>query len=65
MNKKQHLHQDLRSVFDALQKFRKSYPDAWRVINEHLIKNGSTSLTDADAAIFYALEMIEETDFDA
>ena len=66
MNKKQHLHQDLRSVFDELQKFRKSYPNAWRVINQHLIKNGSTTLTDADAALFYALEIIEEieeTDF--
>ena len=63
MNKKQELHQDLRSVFDALQKFRKSHPDAWRVINKHLIKNGSTTLSDADGAVFYSLEIIEETDF--
>ena len=64
MNKKQQLHRDLRLVFDELQKFRKSHPEAWRVINKHLTKNGVTTLTDADAAIFYALEMIEETDFD-
>ncbi len=64
MNKKQELHRDLRSVFDELQKFRKSHPNAWRDINKHLIKNGSTTLTDADAALFYALEMIEETDFE-
>ncbi|WP_414621251.1 hypothetical protein [Calothrix sp. CCY 0018] len=64
MNKKQELHQDLRSVFDQLQKFRKSHPNAWRVINKHLTKNGSTTLTDADAALFYALEIIEETDFE-
>ena len=47
-----------------LQKFRKSHPNAWRVINKHLTKNGSTTLTDADAALFYALEIIEETDFE-
>ena len=64
MNKKQYIHQDLRSVFDALQKFRKGYPDTWRVINQHLTKNGSTTLTDADAAIFYALEIIEESNFE-
>ncbi|MEM7717371.1 MAG: hypothetical protein AAF349_28150, partial [Cyanobacteria bacterium P01_A01_bin.68] len=64
MNKKQRVHQDLRSVFDELQKFRKSHPDVWRDINKHLTKNGSTTLTDADAALFYALEIIEETDFD-
>jgi DNA-binding ferritin-like protein (Dps family) len=64
MKKKQELHQDLRSVFDELQKFRKTHPEAWRVINKHLTKNGVTTLTDADAALFYALEMIEETDFD-
>jgi hypothetical protein len=64
MNKKQELHRDLRSVFDGLQKFRKTHPEAWRVINKHLIKDGVTTLTDADAAIFYALEMIDETDFE-
>ncbi|MEL6165932.1 MAG: hypothetical protein AAFR37_20010 [Cyanobacteria bacterium J06628_3] len=64
MNKKQQLHRDLRLVFDELQKFRKSHPDAWRIINQNLTKNGSTTLTDADAALFYALEMIEETDFE-
>ena len=64
MNKKQQLHRDLRLVFDELQKFRKSHPEAWRVINKHLTKKGVTTRTDADAAIFYALEMIEETDFD-
>ncbi len=64
MNKKQELHNDLRSVFDKLKKFRENYPDAWKVINKHLTENGSTTLTDADAAIFYALEIIEETDFE-
>ncbi|AFY56434.1 hypothetical protein Riv7116_3994 [Rivularia sp. PCC 7116] len=65
MNKKQELHRDLRLVFDALQKFRKTHPEAWRVINRHLTKDGSTTtLTDADAALFYALEMIEEADFE-
>ncbi len=64
MNKKQQLHRDLRLVFDELQKFRKTHPEARRVKNKLLNKNGVTPLTDADAAIFYALEMIEETDFD-
>ncbi|MEO1429219.1 MAG: hypothetical protein AAFV71_09175 [Cyanobacteria bacterium J06633_8] len=64
MNKKQELHRDLRLVFDELQKFRKTHPEAWRVINKQLTKDGTTTLTDADAAIFYALEMIEETDFE-
>ena len=63
MNKKQELHKDLRSVFDGLKKFRENYPDAWKIINKHLTENASTTLTDADAALFYALEIIEETDF--
>ncbi|MEM9924281.1 MAG: hypothetical protein AAF915_11115 [Cyanobacteria bacterium P01_D01_bin.50] len=62
MKNKQHLYADLRSVFDGLKKLRGNYPDAWKVINKHLTQKGSTTLTDADAALFYALEIIEETD---
>ncbi|MEA5598307.1 hypothetical protein [Rivularia sp. UHCC 0363] len=63
MEKKQHLQADLRSIFDQLKKFRESYPSVWRVVNKRLIEEGSTTLTDADAAFFYALQIIEDTDF--
>lgn len=63
MENKQNMHTDLRSVFDRLTKFRENHPNAWKVINKRLLENGSTTLTDTDAALFYALEIIEETDF--
>ena len=63
MENKQDLHTDLRSVFNQLTKFRESHPNAWKVVNKRLLENGSTTLTDADAALFYALEIIEEIDF--
>ncbi len=63
MGNKQDLHTDLRSVFDDLQKLRENHPSAWKAVNKRLLENGSTTLTDADAALFYALEIIEETEF--
>ncbi len=63
MEKKQHLEADLRSVFEQLKKLRENYPNAWKVVNKRLTQEGSTTLTDADAALFYALEIIDETDF--
>ncbi|MEM7725407.1 MAG: hypothetical protein AAF208_03430 [Cyanobacteria bacterium P01_A01_bin.45] len=66
MENKQDLKTDLRSVFDQLNKIRDNYPNAWKIINKNLTeKEGSTTLTDADAALFYALEIIEEADFNS
>ncbi|MEM7553537.1 MAG: hypothetical protein AAF378_05470 [Cyanobacteria bacterium P01_A01_bin.84] len=63
MENKQDLKTDLRSVFEQLNKIRDNYPNAWKIINKSLTeKEGSTTLTDADAALFYALELIEEAD---
>ncbi|MBF2016779.1 MAG: hypothetical protein IGS23_16580 [Rivularia sp. T60_A2020_040] len=63
MENKQDLYNDCRSIFEQLNKFREHHPNAWRVINKRLMEKGSSTLTDADAALFYALEIIEETDF--
>ncbi len=64
MKKKQDLHNELRLVFDGLKKFRENHPDVWKLINKGLTENASTTLTDADAALFYALEIIDDTDFE-
>ena len=63
MKNQQDLHNDLNSIFEQFKKLRENYPSAWKVINHNLTENGSTTLTDADAALFYSLEIIEQTDF--
>ena len=62
MKSKQDLRNNLNLVFEQLKEFRENYPSAWKVVNQRLTENGSTTLTDADAALFYALEIIEQTE---